>query len=214
MSTIPREKIALVVFVACILLIIAGIVAYLFAGHSWNYAASRIDDATGEMDGYRVVMYEGTAVPKSSRINAKGELKKTPVSLAAAKRSYGEKGADVFTVDTKNLSLYRTPLIIERDGYRIGIMSVETADTRRDMQNHADYLAKRQCDMVMAIAPNASTVSGITGIDVVLDLEQTGPLSASSVNAHRYRVKMSDVGTVGAIVISPSEVVSARTVTR
>lgn len=42
---------------------IAGVSAmawYIFVGHNWNEAASNIDDRIGTMDGYTVVLFEGT----------------------------------------------------------------------------------------------------------------------------------------------------------
>ena len=212
MSSLPREKIALVVFTACILLIVAGIIAYMVAGHSWNYAASRIDDAAGEMEGYRIVLYEGTAIPDGARIDSNGALRTKPASIESTKRDYIDKGADVFVIDSSNLAAYHHPAIFERDGYRVGVFTAENEDSKIVMQQKSDFLANHQCDVVIAITPSADLVSKIEGIDVILDLEQTGPLSANSVNSHRYRVKMPETGAIEAIVISPSEVVSARTI--
>ena len=58
-----RERIALVVFVCLILVGFGGLIGYLAIGHSWNVAASNIDDAAGSMDGYTVVVYSGTVDP-------------------------------------------------------------------------------------------------------------------------------------------------------
>ena len=62
MSVKSREKIALFVFLALIVLSLCGLGWYLVAGHSWNVAASNLDDTFGSMDGYTAIVYPGTAV--------------------------------------------------------------------------------------------------------------------------------------------------------
>ncbi|MDR0515120.1 MAG: hypothetical protein LBG81_08175, partial [Coriobacteriaceae bacterium] len=54
-----REKIALLGFSVLILIGMGFLVGYLAIGHSWNVAASNIDDAAGSMDGYITILYEG-----------------------------------------------------------------------------------------------------------------------------------------------------------
>ena len=61
MSPHLREKAALAVFAALIVLSLSGLGWYLLAGHSWNVAASNIDDTFGSMDGYTAIVYAGTA---------------------------------------------------------------------------------------------------------------------------------------------------------
>lgn len=58
-----RERIALCVF-ACLLLV-GGIAlfSYINAGHGLNVAATSIDDMTGDMTGYGVILFEGTVAP-------------------------------------------------------------------------------------------------------------------------------------------------------
>lgn len=61
-----RERIALGVF-ACLLF--AGAVAlfsYINAGHGLNVAATTIDDATGDMSDYGVILFEGTVRPDAA----------------------------------------------------------------------------------------------------------------------------------------------------
>ena len=60
MTKVPREKIALLVFVALVAVSFVGLSGYLALGHSWNVAASTIDDATGDLEGYTVIVYPGT----------------------------------------------------------------------------------------------------------------------------------------------------------
>ncbi|MDO4182817.1 MAG: hypothetical protein Q4E12_04325 [Coriobacteriia bacterium] len=44
---------------------LACIAGYIVAGHNWNYTATQINDAVGDMDEYTVLLYEGTVVPET-----------------------------------------------------------------------------------------------------------------------------------------------------
>ena len=69
MSPQSREKIALAVFAALIVLSLGGLGWYLVAGHSWNVAASNIDDTFGSMDGYTAIVYAGTVPPDDTDVD-------------------------------------------------------------------------------------------------------------------------------------------------
>lgn len=66
---ISREKAALGVFAFLVLGGLAVLLTYIFTvGHSLNVAASSIDDATGSLDGYAVILYEGTAEERKETV--------------------------------------------------------------------------------------------------------------------------------------------------
>ena len=209
MASIPREKIALFVLTAVILLITAGIAWYLIAGHSWNYAATAIDDAAGNMEDYRIILYEGTAAPSSKQVDDKGNLTFTPVSLASTAKDYEEKGATVFTLDSLNLETYREPQVFERDGYRVGVVYAAVEDTTLQVQEKVDKLIERKVNVVIAIAQDNSRLAQVEGIDAVIDLEAGSSLSARN-DDNGFRITMPAVGSIGVIVLSPSDVLSAR----
>ena len=54
-----REKLALALLAVLMLVAVGAMGWYILVGHSWNKAASHIDDAVGKMDGYTVILYEG-----------------------------------------------------------------------------------------------------------------------------------------------------------
>ena len=94
MSVKSREKIALAVFAALIVLSLLGLGWYLVAGHSWNVAASNIDDTFGSMDGYTAIVYEGTAVPLTAAEKAAEAAKEEKAAKGAAgSASSDEKGS-------------------------------------------------------------------------------------------------------------------------
>ena len=209
MKALPRERIALVVFMACIALLFGGIVAYLFAGHSWNVAANHIDDAAGELEGYHVLLYEGTSIPVASRVNANGQLSIHPVSLAAIARDYRQKGASVFVIRSSDLSDYDSPVVFEHDGFRVGVVRFPDEATIRSMRTSCKRLQEHSCDTVLAICKNAKKPSKVEGIDILLTLDNHHSASPRS-QLGFFQVHMPAVGSVGVVLISPSDVASTR----
>ena len=105
MSVKSREKIALAVFAALIVLSLLGLGWYLVAGHSWNVAASNIDDTFGSMDGYTAIVYEGTAVPQTAAEKAAEAAKEEKAAKGAAgSASSDEKGSHELDPDGKRTS--------------------------------------------------------------------------------------------------------------
>ena len=63
-----REILALCLLVVLGVIVAGAMAWYMMVGHSWNKAASHIDDLVGSMDGYTVIVYEGTlSRPKASK---------------------------------------------------------------------------------------------------------------------------------------------------
>ena len=58
-----RNKLALLLF--CLLFALGGavLVLYVYLGHNWNYTATDIDVASGSMEEYLVIMFDGTTDP-------------------------------------------------------------------------------------------------------------------------------------------------------
>ena len=55
-----REILALVLLAALVVIGASAMGYYILVGHNWNAAASHIDDSIGKMEGYTVILYEGT----------------------------------------------------------------------------------------------------------------------------------------------------------
>ena len=210
MKPLPRERIALVVFGACILLILAGIVAYLFAGHSFNHAASHIDDAAGEMDGYRVVLFEGTGIPQTSQVDAHGFRERSAQSLAKTANDYRSKEAVAFLLDAQNLASYDEPVVFERGGYRIGVLSIEPDDSSKSIQSRLETLHGQNARAVIAFSSKALNKAEADGIDVLIECYPAGERQKSNYERNTTVMRMPAVGSIAAVVISPSEVVSTK----
>ena len=73
MSSTLRNRIALVIFF--LLMAFGGvcIVIYIMVGHGWNYAATEIDDTSGNMQEYLVVVFDGTSTTSGGISSNKNE---------------------------------------------------------------------------------------------------------------------------------------------
>ena len=347
MSTSSREKQALGVFVVLIVLGFCGLCWYLVAGHSWNVAASAIDEKVGQMDGYTAIVYSGTVLPEvdeasaasrsksftgvssssssddvsssstlfgssavsskksasssasssgvlhseaasgltsdidgvaapvvsdSSAASNRGEAAPssdaldvsgtevlssggdttgegvtsesaadegatagssdasaessgstlqgngfTPAQIASISPndvcdSYEDKGAQVLVLDTMHPSVYEDGAIIKRGGKRIGVFYVDVPLSEEVAQERIAYFKNAKVDMTVCISSVRAYVRNAQGIDIVITLQDDDVSTmGSSVNGTFY-VNAPKVQMVGAILVSPSNVVSAKVV--
>lgn len=265
MSKHIREKIALVVF--ALLVVMAGccLGGYLVAGHSWNVAASSLDDTFGSMEGYTVIAYEGTIASSDSedlqRVEgshgesdderdaadgpaaasedsatgeslvgdaievssgevsrdfssaAKAESEKRFVSVEQVCASYEEKSATVFALDVANLDRYSEGTILKKGSCRFGVFSVDESTRPLQVKRMVDYFEKHEVDFVVAIASDKKLVEDIAdGIDIVISIRDEELFVMGEMIDGTFFVDASERGSVGAILISPSNVVSAKVI--
>lgn len=252
----PREKIALVVFVGLIAASLCGLFGYLTIGHSWNVAASNIDDATGRMDGYTVIVYEGTVAPEpaaqkadkergsageaagkdivsdlpsaaagdsrqnsgsdsgalsDSTAGADGSLDdEAPVDIDEIEQSYLDKNATVFVIDSENIELYREGTILKKGGHRFGIFSVSPKTTAKTVNAQVEYFQSHNVDFIVALTPDKKIVEDASGIDIVVSTQDEGLFVMGETIDGTFYVNAPQIGSVGVILISPSNVVSAK----
>lgn len=264
MSKHIREKIALVVF--ALLVVMAGccLGGYLVAGHSWNVAASSLDDTFGSMEGYTVIAYEGTIAssdnedlrhvegshgesddvrddvaderdaadgpaatsedsatgesalgeaPRDSSPTAKAESGKRFVSVEQVCASYEEKNATVFALDIANLDRYSEGTILKKGSCRFGVFSVDKSTRPLQVKRMVGYFEKHEVDFVVAIASDKKLVEDIAdGIDIVISIRDEELFVTGEMIDGTFFVDAPERGSVGAILISPSNVVSAKVI--
>lgn len=222
MSSQSREKIALVVFAALLVLSLFGLGWYLFAGHSWNVAASNIDDTFGSMEGYTAIVYAGTETPAAKDGSKKpantstsapaGSLTKTRATVEEAKDSYEEKGATVFSLDVEHADRYKEGTILKKGSHRFGVFSVSTPRPLKEIEKQVAYFSKYKVDFIVAIAPAKSYVEHVEGIDIVVSTQDEDLFVMGETVDGTFFVDAPVRGSVGAILISPSNVVSAKVI--
>ncbi|WP_139653159.1 alcohol dehydrogenase [Raoultibacter phocaeensis] len=309
MSNVPREKIALVVFVGLIAVSLFGLVGYLAVGHSWNVAASNIDDATGQMDGYTAIVFKGTvdpAVLETKAENKKNDAsassgskasedaardvesglsgledpyglggtgsdagasgspadsghdsepgasgssaesghdsdaaasglpadteqgaetapgstgsassttkRKPPIAIEDVEQSYLDKNATVFSIDAENLERYREGTILKKGSDRFGVFSVTPKMTKRMIEAQVAYFQTYNVDFIVVLTPDKEIVEEAEGIDIVISTQDEGLFVMGETINGTFYVNAPEIGSVGVILISPSNVVSAKAV--
>lgn len=274
MSVVSREKIALVVFAGLIVLSLIGFGWYLLAGHSWNVAASNIDDTFGSMDGYTAIVYPGTKLPEADAAPSVGaadkttpSAKKTPenrgpqvdsdlpapeekldpssgdlsnpssssgedsqplvspsdsrprtsplkeaMTVDKVKESYESKNATVFSLDASDLEQYREGTILKKGSHRFGVFSVTEPISSIMMEKQIAYFKRYKVDFIVALTPEKSYVENASGLDIVICTGDEGLFVMGETHNGTFYVDTPTQGRVGAILISPSNVVSAKVI--
>ncbi len=253
MSPRLREKIALGVFAALVVLSLGGLGWYLMAGHSWNVAASNIDDTFGSMDGYTAIVYAGTApladdgaaesaagaesdgAPEedgrpdadgtsaqdgsqalsnaaATGASAAASAKKAPLTVEDAHASYEEKGAVVFTLDTVDPTRYSEGTILKKGSHRFGVFSVDRPLSVRAVERRVAYFTEHKVDFIVAVTPDKAFVEKAEGIDIVVSTQDEELFVMGETVNGTFYVDSPETGKVGAILISPSNVVSAKVI--
>ena len=321
MSEHLREKIALIVFVVLVLLAGACLVGYVIAGHSWNVTATNIDDTFGSLDGYTVILYEGTtevsqqkskdssssenttesnastagtskdkaesnasaagasenkaegkdekneneistdasdstaesnASAAGASENATGaagatdanavaaaaatdttdktpiqifknhtiknlrDLKKSEkhsyISAAQVEKSYIDKGAAVLCLDIKNPSIYEEGLILKKGDCRFGVFSIDKPITNLELKRMLSYFKECSVDAVVALVSDRKLLKDAEDIDIVIEKQGESVLPTGETKNGTFYMNATECGSVGAILISPSKVVSGKVI--
>ena len=208
-----REILALVLLAV---LLVSGVVAmgyFILVGHNWNVAASNIDDAIGRMDGYTVILYQGTRPPSDDE----EESDRPPANVKDVAADYREKEATVFVVDAANLSLYSDPFIVEKNGKRLGFLSVGNAELRSEARADIRDLVDAKASYLVAVTDDTTlhdlAAEGIiNGLSVIICDDPDKESANGKYRGSAYCVSAPDQGRVGAVIISPSGVFSSKVI--
>ena len=207
MKQVLREKIALLVFCLVLLVSLGALVAYILVGHSWNVVATQVDDAASDMEGYVAILYEGTQTPELREGNFESD---PPVSLAGAVAAYREKGANVLSFDATNPAAYVEPTMFRAGDTRVLLVYLpDVAAHCKELRSQVAVAAK-SADVVVGIAPSSYVGGTYSDVQVVIDLNEID--EAHRANEEMQYIENCGVGSIGAVLISPSGVVSDRTV--
>ena len=229
-----REILALVLLAALLVVGLSAMGYYIIVGHNWNVTASHIDDSIGQMDGYTVFVYEGTQPSPAERERisdaqpmlddgARGASVEDresnwggdPVDIKDVAKSYRDKGAVVFTVSAGEPERYSDPFVVAKAGKRVGFMSAvkplrKTVARRavRDLE-----LAKAEC--IVAVTDDSTLCEPLVrGISIIVcDDDEQGPSPDGEWHDSTYCVGVPYIGEVGAVIMSPSGVLSTKTIT-
>ena len=205
MTQRSREKAALGVLGVLVVVFVVVVVAYLFfGGRMLNVAAGNLDDSFGTLDGYLVVVYEGTLENEEADDEA--------LTIEEVAASYEEKGADVLVLDTSDFSFYEEGLIIRCGDYRIGVFSVDIYTLRREVRAMVDYFEFYGVDYIVVLTPHSALVDDVTGIDVVVSTRDSDPGTSGAWSSRTFYVSVPSINEFGVVLISSSNTVSSKVV--
>ena len=151
-----------------------------------------------------------TAESASTQSKSSATESKKPLQASEVRDNYVDKGASVLTLDVSDPSIYSEGTIVKRAGKRIGIVSIEKPLNEVSAKRLLSQFVSAQVDIVVCIAPEASYVKGISGIDIVVCTEDEEVSTTGQTEGKTFIVNAPTVGSVGAVLVSPSNVVSAK----
>ena len=190
-----REKVALLVFALLVILGGSVLLRYFETGRSWNVAASVVDDAFGQMQGYTAIVYDGTYdpldalrpamapaqeggltdQPKSIGAMVAAELSKLPLSMrerpvysSDVRDLYEDKGAGVITLNIADLSRYTTPTVLNAGDRKIGVVAIDYYATKKQLQKLRQELLDAGAQSLVCLVPRLSCLATTDGFQAVI----------------------------------------------
>jgi hypothetical protein len=125
---------------------------------------------------------------------------------------YAKKDADVISADFSDLEAYSTPVIYNAAQKKIGIFSIDYYATQGILSDIVDEIKEAGADIVVCVAKRQQMLATLDGIDVLVATAQDD-LSAEGVQVgNTLVVSAPEVGQVGVLVFSSSNVASARVI--
>ena len=175
--------------------------------------ASASESVAGE-DASATVSPDGTSDSQASSAAplAGHKKEKEPVALSDVDELYQAKGANVLSLSTGNIATYEEGTILKRGGKRYGIFSVTHECSRILIDEKVKYFTDQKVDYVIALCPEESYLKNAENIDIVITTKDAKISSMGESRNGVFYVSTPKVGSVGAILISPSNVVSAKTI--
>lgn len=173
-------------------------------------------DAAGDA---RTVAEE--AVPKASEreraaleiaARSTGLAKETSVETDEVVALYRDKGAHVFAIDATDFSRYADNVILKRGSTRIGVFSVTAMTSVPTIEKHVEYFADYHVDYVVALTPDPDYLKTKDGIDIVISTDAKDGSTLGRTVQGAYVVSTPEMGEVGVVLVSPSNVVSSKVV--
>ena len=126
---------------------------------------------------------------------------------------YREKGATVFVLHPEDQELYKGTAVLNKNGVWIGAISVDGKMSRRAVSRQAQELKERGVDFVIACVSDARLIENpVDGVDILVSTADEDIPSGGRYSGSTFCSDSPYVGNVQAVIISPSNVISAKVV--
>ncbi len=113
-------------------------------------------------------------------------------------------------LDLESTSTYREGSILKRGDRRIGVLRASETISQLEIVNYMKSFAQAQVDFTLVITPYMWKVERLSGIDIVICTKDEGIDAIGESNDGTFYVDSPEVGQAGVVLISPSNVVSAK----
>ena len=118
----------------------------------------------------------------------------------------------VFALDTVDPARYAEGTILKKGGHRFGVFSVDRPLSVRAVEKQVAYFTAHKVDFIVVVTPDKSYVEKAEGIDIVVSTQDEELFVMGETVNGTFYVDSPEIGKVGAILISPSNVVSAKVI--
>lgn len=156
---------------------------------------------------------DNTTVLKAATVRGGMDVAKSqPVSPEEVQANYEEKGATVLVLDTADPSRYSDGVILKRGSKRIGVFSVDVPLSEKTAEARVKYFRDCKVDLVVCISSVRTYVRNLQGADIVITLQDEEVSTMGGNSNGSFFVNAPYVNSIGAILVSPSNVVSAKVI--
>lgn len=175
--------------------------------------AAPVPDTSEQDDSESDRTSDNATVLKAATVRGGMDVAKSqPVAPEQVQANYEEKGATVLVLDTADPSQYSDGVILKRGSKRIGVFSVDVPLSEKAAEARVKYFRDCKVDLVMCISSVRTYVRNLQGADIVITLQDEEVSTMGGNSNGSFFVNAPHVDSVGAILVSPSNVVSAKVI--
>lgn len=175
--------------------------------------AAPVPDTGERDDGESDRTSDNATVLKAATVRGGMDVAKSqPVSPEEVQTNYEEKGATVLVLDTADPSEYSDGVILKRGSKRIGVFYVDVPLSEKAAEARVKYFRDCKVDLVVCISSVRTYVRNLQGADIVITLQDEEVSTMGGNSNGSFFVNAPHMDSVGAILVSPSNVVSAKVI--
>ena len=175
--------------------------------------AAPVPDTSEQDDSESDRTSDNVTVLKAATVRGGMDVAKSqPVAPEQVQANYEEKGATVLVLDTADPSQYSDGVILKRGSKRIGVFSVDVPLSEKAAEARVKYFRDCKVDLVVCISSVRTYVRNLQGADIVITLQDEEVSTMGGNSNGSFFVNAPHVDSVGAILVSPSNVVSAKVI--
>lgn len=175
--------------------------------------AAPVPDTSEQDDSESDRTSDNATVLKAATVRGGVDVAKSqPVAPEQVQANYEEKGATVLVLDTADPSQYSDGVILKRGSKRIGVFSVDVPLSEKAAEARVKYFRDCKVDLVVCISSVRTYVRNLQGADIVITLQDEEVSTMGGNSNGSFFVNAPHVDSVGAILVSPSNVVSAKVI--